>query len=152
VSVKPVPSVTHHTVELPWQARRASNRQRRTAMNRERDCMLGAIEAEIVTRQGGALSAIERSLVMAYVGCAMALSDLDRRLLRGTPIDHTDYSRLMSSLIKLARQLGTPRPGRITDKAEAAGVVSLSSYLASKGGGENQLPEKAGDPEDEADA
>jgi hypothetical protein len=71
MTVAPIPAPT--TV-LPWQGRRVVNRQRRTALNRERDAMAGQIEAEIVVRQGSALTATQRSILQSYIGVATMLS------------------------------------------------------------------------------
>jgi hypothetical protein len=130
MSVDPVP----RTTVLPWQGRRVSNRSRRIALNRERDALAGQLEAQIVTREGRALSAIERALLLSFVGCSTVLSDLDRRVARGVAIDHKAYSSLTANLIKLAARLGLDRPtSRANAKPVEPNVTTLAEYLLEKG-------------------
>jgi hypothetical protein len=124
------------TTVLPWQKRQVANRNRRTAINRERDAMAGALEAELVVRQGSVLTATQRSILHTYIGVAMLLSHLDRRLLRGQHVDAGTYQKLASNLVQLSARLGVEKTGtkKLAEaKPDAAGVVSLSEYLSSKG-------------------
>jgi hypothetical protein len=132
IRAEPIPTRT--LADLRWSGKRATaNRARRSLLARERDAMLGQLEAELVIRHGRSLTAIERSLVMTFVGTMMTLADLDRRVVRGIVIDHKAYASITSNLIKLAARLGVDRPtSRANAKPAEVNVTSLSDYLNSK--------------------
>jgi hypothetical protein len=82
----------------------------RTTVAKAVDRMTAAIHRDL----GGIdqLSAIERSLVGAYVGMALALEDMNARLAAGEAIDRAVHAQSTSTLVRIASRLGLQRRAR----------------------------------------
>jgi hypothetical protein len=132
MSVEPI----HKSIDLPWSQTKAERRNRRVKLLREHDCLLGAVEVEVATRQGRPLSSIERALVQTFCATHMAIAVLNHKLALGQVVDTQSYARMIGSMVKIAARLGVDRPTSRANaaKPDAVGVVSLSDYLQSKAG------------------
>ena len=82
----------------------------RTAAAKSFDALVVAIENDL--GGPGALSAIERSLVEAFVGSTIILQNLNARVCLGQEIDITDLSHSISSMVRVASRLGEQRRAR----------------------------------------
>ncbi|MBK5960942.1 hypothetical protein CCR97_22445 [Rhodoplanes elegans] len=74
---------------------------------------------------GGAdqLTTIERALVEAFAGAAVALDDLSTRLLRGEQVDPGVQSQMITTLVRVATRLGTRR------RAKTVTTPDLRTYI-----------------------
>jgi hypothetical protein len=82
----------------------------RTRVAREFETIVSGISQDL----GGAdrLSTIQKSLVEAYAGMALVLSDLNARALQGETLDLNAYATAVSTLIRTAGRLGVKRVPR----------------------------------------
>ena len=94
----------------------------RTKARRQFDAIAEGIAEDL----GGSdhLSTVQRHLVEAFAGCAIAVHAINARLLLGQPIDLAEHSQITSTLVRLATRLGVERvPHEVNSDA-------LDQYLA----------------------
>jgi hypothetical protein len=96
--------------KAPRRLLRRSQLDGRTSMAKAVDRLTAAIERDLGGRDR--LSAIEISLVEAFVGMAISLEDTNARLARGEPVDPAAHAQSTSTLMRLATRLGLQRRAR----------------------------------------
>jgi hypothetical protein len=83
-----------------------------------------AIASGIVEDLGGSdrLSTVQKHLVEAFAGVALAVHDVNARLLLGEEIDIVEQSQAVSTMVRVAQRIGLRRVARDISP-------SLSEYL-----------------------
>ncbi len=77
-----------------------------------------AIATGIASDLGGEdrLSTVQRHLVEAFAGCALAVNAINARLLLGEPIDIVEQSQAVSTMVRIASRIGIARiPKDVTE-------------------------------------
>jgi hypothetical protein len=85
---------------------------------------------------GDQLSAIETCLVEAFAGSAVALDNLNTKIITGEPITNAMvamHAQTVSAMVRVANKLGTGR--------RAKTVPSLNEWLTRKARDEGRIPE-----------
>jgi len=79
----------------------------RTKARKQFDAIADGIAEDL----GGSdrLSTVQRHLVEAFAGCAIAVHAINAKLLLGQPIDLAEHSQITSTLVRLASRLGVER-------------------------------------------
>jgi hypothetical protein len=83
------------------------NLDRRTSASKQFD----AIAKNIATDLGGEdrLSTVQKHLVECFAGCAIAVSDINARLLSGGEVDLLELAQMTSTLVRVATRIGVKR-------------------------------------------
>lgn len=82
----------------------------RTKASKQFDVIANAIAEDL----GGSerLSNVQRHLIEAFAGVALAVNDLNARLLLGEEIDIVEQSQAVSTLVRVATRIGIGRVAR----------------------------------------
>jgi hypothetical protein len=86
----------------------------RTKARKQFDAVVEGIASDL----GGEahLTTVQRALVEAFAGCAVVVHDINARLLLGQPINISEATQALSSLVRLASRIGVSRHMRdVTD-------------------------------------
>jgi hypothetical protein len=83
---------------------------RRTAASKKFDAIASAIAEDL----GGSdrLSTVQKHLVEAFAGVALAVNDLNARLLLGEEIDLIEQTQAVSTMVRVAQRIGINRVAR----------------------------------------
>jgi hypothetical protein len=92
----------------------------RTKARKRFDAIVEGIAADL--GGSGRLTTVQKHLVEAFAGCAVVVHDISARLLLGQPINLTEHSQTVSSLVRLASRIGLGR--RMLD------VTDLTDHIA----------------------
>ena len=92
----------------------------RTKAARKFDEIAGGIAQDL----GGDdnLSTVQRRLIEAFAGAAIAVDDINARMLLGQPVDIVEYSQAISTMVRIASRIGVRRVARDV-------TPSLNEYL-----------------------
>ena len=84
-----------------------------------------AIASGIAEDLGGEdrLSTVEKHLVEAFAGAAIAVGDLNARLLLGEEIDILEQSQAISTMVRVAQRIGVKRIARNVNPPSPAAYI-----------------------------
>ena len=100
----------------------------RTRARRQFDAIADGIASDL----GGedSLSTVQRHLVEAFAGVAIAVHDLNARLLLGEQINILEQSQAISTMVRIASRIGTERVPRELTPNVAAYAAHVNSEAA----------------------